>query len=133
LRYPSGISLKRLVIDLDDTLTRPDPARSYAEKEPNLPVIEKLREYQADGFEIIVQTARNMRTHNNSIGKINAHTLPVIIEWLKRHDVPYDEIHVGKPWCGADGFYVDDRAIRPSEFLALSLDEIQALFRQEGS
>ncbi len=121
------------MIDLDDTLTRPDPARSYAEKEPNLPVIEKLREYQADGFEIIVQTARNMRTHNNSIGKINAHTLPVIIEWLKRHDVPYDEIHVGKPWCGADGFYVDDRAIRPSEFLALSLDEIQALFRQEGS
>jgi capsule biosynthesis phosphatase len=124
--------LKRLVIDLDDTLTRPDPARSYADKAPNLPVIEKLREYKAEGFEIIVQTARNMRTHNNSIGKINAHTLPVIIEWLKRHDVPYDEIHVGKPWCGADGFYVDDRAIRPSEFLALTRDEIQALFRQEG-
>ncbi len=132
MRYPSGISLKRLVIDLDDTLTRPDPARSYADKAPNLPVIEKLREYKAEGFEIIVQTARNMRTHNNSIGKINAHTLPVIIEWLKRHDVPYDEIHVGKPWCGADGFYVDDRAIRPSEFLALTRDEIQALFRQEG-
>ncbi len=124
--------MKRLVIDLDDTLTRPDPARSYADKAPNLPVIEKLREYKAEGFEIIVQTARNMRTHNNSIGKINAHTLPVIIEWLKRHDVPYDEIHVGKPWCGADGFYVDDRAIRPSEFLALTRDEIQALFRQEG-
>ena len=101
-------------------------------KEPNLPLIAKLREYKAMGFEIIVQTARNMRSYENSIGKINANTLPVIIEWLQRHEVPYDEIHVGKPWCGFDGFYVDDRAIRPSEFVALSLVEIQALIKHGG-
>ena len=124
--------MKRLIFDLDDTLTRPDPSRSYAEKEPNLPLIAKLREYKAMGFEIIVQTARNMRSYENSIGKINANTLPVIIEWLQRHEVPYDEIHVGKPWCGFDGFYVDDRAIRPSEFVALSLVEIQALIKHGG-
>ncbi len=124
--------MKRLIVDLDDTLTCPDRTRSYAEKEPNLPLVARLREYKADGFEIVIQTARNMRTFEGSIGKINVHTLPVIIAWLQRHDVPYDEIHVGKPWCGFEGFYVDDRAIRPSEFVSLSLEEINALIRPAG-
>ena len=119
--------MKRLVIDLDDTLTVNNPDLSYSEKEPNLPLIAKLREYKAMGFEILVQTARNMRTYQGSVGKINANTLPVIIDWLNKHDVPYDEIYVGKPWCGTEGFYVDDRAIRPSEFVSLSLSEINAL------
>ena len=49
-----------------------------------------------------------------------------------RHDIPFDEIHVGKPWCGTEGFYIDDRAIRPSEFVALSLGEIQTLIAGEA-
>jgi capsule biosynthesis phosphatase len=68
-----------------------------------------------------------MRTFAGSVGKINAVTLPIIIDWLRAHDVPYDEIHVGKPWCGTEGFYVDDRAIRPDEFLRLTLPEIHQL------
>ena len=55
---------------------------------------------------------------------VSAHTLPIIIEWLDKHNVPYDEIIVGKPWCGTDGFYIDDRAIRPSEFLRYDYNEI---------
>jgi len=119
--------MKRLVVDLDDTLTKNNPDLSYSDKEPNLPLIEKLREYKSQGFEILIQTARNMRTYQGAVGKINANTLPVIIEWLKKHDVPYDEIYVGKPWCGTEGFYIDDRAVRPSEFLSLSLEEINTL------
>ena len=72
-----------------------------------------------------------MRTHANSIGLINAKTLPIILEWLARHDIPYDEIHVGKPWCGDDGFYVDDKAIRPSELKTMSYDEIRAILDRE--
>lgn len=119
--------MKRLVVDLDDTLTKNNPDLSYSNKEPNLPLIEKLRDYKSQGFEILIQTARNMRTYQGAVGKINANTLPVIIEWLKKHDVPYDEIYVGKPWCGTEGFYIDDRAVRPSEFLSLSLEEINTL------
>ncbi|MFS2220839.1 capsular biosynthesis protein, partial [Commensalibacter sp. A3DC] len=89
--------------------------------------IQKLREYKKQGFEIIIQTARNMYTYNGDIGKINANTLPIIIEWLKKHEIPYDEIYVGKPWCGKEGFYIDDRAIRPSEFISMSFDEITKL------
>jgi capsule biosynthesis phosphatase len=123
--------MKRLIFDLDGVIALDDPARPYAEREPNLAVIERMRAYQAEGFEIVIATARNMRTYAGQIGKINANTLPVILDWLRRHEVPFDEVHVGKPWCGTEGFYVDDRAIRPSEFLKLSLSEIHALIAAE--
>ena len=124
--------MKRLIFDLDGVIALDDPSRPYAEREPNLPLIEKMRAYQAEGFEIAIATARNMRAFSSQIGKINAVTLPVVIDWLRRHDVPFDEVHVGKPWCGTEGFYVDDRAIRPSEFLKLSLAEIHALIAAES-
>jgi len=123
--------MKRLVFDLDGTIALDDPARAYADREPNLPLIARLREYRAQGFTIVVASARNMRTYAGDIGKINANTLPVIIDWLTRHDVPFDELHVGKPWCGTEGFYVDDKAIRPSEFVALSLEEVRVLLGLE--
>ncbi|MCJ2184183.1 capsular biosynthesis protein [Novosphingobium sp. 1949] len=116
-----------IVMDLDGTLTIEDPARSYSEVEPNWPVVEQVRAYKAKGFKVIIFTARQMRTHAGSVGKINATTLPVAIEWLNRHEIPFDEIHVGKPWPEHDGFYVDDRAIRPEEFLRLSHEEIMTL------
>jgi capsule biosynthesis phosphatase len=119
-----------LVVDLDGTLTHDDDL-PYAEKRPNLELIARLREYRAAGFGIAVNTSRNMRTYGGQIGKINANTLPIIVEWLAAHEVPYDEIHVGKPWCGPEGFYVDDRTIRPSEFLALSAAEIQNVLDTE--
>jgi capsule biosynthesis phosphatase len=68
-----------------------------------------------------------MRTYQGNVGLINVHTLPVIVEWLRRHDVPYDEIQVGKPWCGHEGFHVDDKAIRPDEFAAMPHAEIARL------
>ena len=123
--------MKRLVFDLDGTLALDEPGRPYPERRPNLALIERLREYRAEGFEIIICSARNMRTHQGSIGRINAMTLPGILAWLADHDVPYDEVHVGKPWCGTEGFYVDDKAVRPSEFVALSRDQIRDLLSKE--
>jgi capsule biosynthesis phosphatase len=119
--------MKRLVFDLDGTLTHDDKAVGYAERRPNLAVVEKLRAYRAEGFEIVICSARNMQTYAGQIGKINANTLPVIVDWLARHDIPYDELHVGKPWCGEEGFYVDDRAVRPDEFLTLDHEGLRAL------
>jgi capsule biosynthesis phosphatase len=118
--------MKRLIIDLDETLalTAPD---GYDNAVPNLALIARLRDYRANGFEIVINTSRSMRTFDGNIGKINAHTLPVILAWLDRHAVPFDEVHVGKPWCGLEGFYVDDKSIRPAEFLRYSLPAIHAL------
>ncbi|MTC47096.1 HAD-IIIC family phosphatase [Providencia sp. wls1922] len=122
--------MKKLIVDLDGTLTSANTT-NYKEVSPREEVIEKLREYKKIGFEIVIFTARNMRTYDGNIGKINAHTLPVIIEWLDKHNVPYDEIIVGKPWCGHDGFYIDDRAIRPSEFSKLSVEEVNQIIENE--
>jgi capsule biosynthesis phosphatase len=121
--------VKRLIMDLDDTICRTKDG-NYTESEPVAGVVEKLHEYKRAGFDIVIHTSRNVRTFEGNVGKITAHTLPIIIEWLRRHNIPYDEIYVGKPWCGHEGFYVDDRAIRPSEFCSLSLEEITALLKQ---
>ena len=126
--------MRRIVIDLDGTITGPRASsESYADVAPRADVVAQLVEYRERGFEIVIYTARNMRTFDGHIGKINAHTLPAIIEWLERHQVPYDEIIVGKPWCGEDGFYVDDRAIRPSEFANLKLEQIHRLIEADAS
>lgn len=116
-----------IVMDLDGTLTLEAPGVAYEDLQPNLAVVARLCEYRLQGFKVAIYTARNMRTHGKSIGAINAKTLPVVIAWLQRHGIPYDEIHVGKPWPEPGGFYVDDRAIRPDEFLRLTHAEIMAI------
>jgi capsule biosynthesis phosphatase len=123
--------MKNLIIDLDGTLTI-DSEASYENKPINIQVLKQLKKYKDNGFKITIQTSRNMRTYEGNIGKINVHTLPTIIEWLEKHNVPYDEIIVGKPWCGFDGFYIDDKAIRPSEFVSKSYEEIKELLAKEN-
>lgn len=118
--------MKNLVIDIDNTLTLGDH-KNYNLVSPNFEVIKKLREYKAGGFNIILFTARNMKTHGNNIGKITAKTLPIIFKWLEKHNIPFDEIYVGKPWCGNDGFYVDDKTIRPDEFINKTYDQIKQI------
>jgi len=123
-------NMKKIIIDLDHTLTT-GSGTEYIDREPRVDVIEMLRQYRRDGFGITIFTSRNMRTYEGNVGLINAHTLPVIHEWLARHEVPFDEIVVGKPWCGFEGFYVDDQCVRPSEFLNKSYDEIRKLLDNE--
>lgn len=115
--------MKRLIFDLDDTLCTTQNG-DYANAQPITEVVEKLRDYHRQGFTIVINTSRNMRTYQGNIGAINKNTLPIIIDWLRRHDIPYDELYVGKPWCGFEGFYVDDKAIRPDELVKLSYAEI---------
>lgn len=118
--------MKRLIIDLDDTICQTQNG-DYKNARPVYEIIEKIREYKELGFEIAINTSRNMRTYAGNTGKITANTLPIILDWLNKNNVPYDEIYIGKPWCGTEGFYVDDRAIRPSEFVNLEYKEIQSL------
>ncbi|BCU49232.1 capsule biosynthesis phosphatase [Citrobacter amalonaticus] len=121
------VIVNKIIIDLDGTLTEAD-TNDYKNVKPKLKVIKKLQEYKELGFSIVIMTARNMRTYEGNVGKINIHTLPIIIDWLNKHNVPFDEIIVGKPWCGNEGFYVDDRAVRPDEFSRMSMDELNTLF-----
>ena len=125
--------MKNLILDLDGTLTIDEEEKDYIDKKPNTKVIEKLKEYKSQNFRITIYTSRNMRTFRGDIEKIKTNTLPQIINWLEKYSVPYDDIVIGKPWCGFEGFYVDDKAIRPSEFSTLSYEEICTLLQKEHS
>jgi capsule biosynthesis phosphatase len=125
---------RAIVIDLDKTIAQAKGEnQKYIDLKPNRKIVEKLKEYKKQGFYIIIMSARNMRTFEGNIGKINAVTLKTIFEWLARHKIPYDEIYVGRPWCGFEGFYVDDQTIRPDEFVNLSPGQIKKLLNLKKS
>ena len=128
----SDITKKKIVIDLDDTISITENGK-YLESIPNLQVVEKLREYKELGYDIVIHSSRNMRTYNNNIGEINVHTLPVVIDFLNKYNIPYVQIIMGKPWPGYGGFYVDDKSIRPSEFVNKTEEEIIDLLNKETS
>lgn len=114
-----------LIVDIDGTLCpikRPD--QSYADLEPYPEMVKALRAWQRRGYRIILATSRNVKTHQGNLGLINMHTAPVLFAWLKKWEVPCDEIHFAKPWPGERGFYVDDRTVRPDEFLRHSEAEL---------
>lgn len=125
---------RSLILDVDGTLcpTKGD-GETYASVRPFADMIELVRTYKQRGFYIILSTARNMRTHNGNVGRINADTLKTLLAWLDEHEVPYDEVHVAKPWPGEGGFCVDDRTIRPSEFRTLDYEAILALLDREAA
>jgi capsule biosynthesis phosphatase len=118
-------AVSSVVIDLDGTICEHKRAgQGYDDVAPKREVIAQLWAYRAQGYRIVVHTARSMRTYAGALGMINAHTARGVLDYLDRHDVPYDEVLFGKPWPGPRGFYVDDRAIRPDEFAALSPEQI---------
>ena len=128
----ANMNAKRLIVDLDNTISYTIKG-DYVNSKPIEQTINMLRKYHDDGWEIVINSSRNMRTYESNVGKINIYTLPNIISWLNKYNVPYDEIIVGKPWCGYDGFYIDDKAIRPSEFHRMNEKEIHQLLEKEKS
>ena len=116
------------VFDIDGTLC---PIKGTDEKYEDLvpypEMVDRIWEYKKQGARIILFTSRNMRTYGGNLGLINANTARVVLDWLEKWDIPYDEILYGKPWPGSNGFYVDDRTVRPDEFLKLSVDELKEI------
>lgn len=119
------------IFDIDGTLCPiKGPDEKYEDLIPFKEMVERIRDYKKQGARIILYTSRNMKTYNGNIGLINANTAKVILEWLEKWDIPYDEIIYGKPWPGHNGFYVDDRTVRPDEFLNKSVDDLNEICRQ---
>jgi len=119
-----------LIVDIDGTLCElKSSGQTYAEVAPRQELIVRLREYRSKGYRILLFTSRNMRTYNSNIGLINKFTAPVLFDWLEKWDVPFDEVIFGKPWPGVHGFYIDDRSIRPDEFINLDENSIHRLLR----
>lgn len=114
--------------DIDGTLCPiKKKEEEYIDLVPYGEMLDKLREYKEGGAKIVLFTSRNMNSYNGNIGLINANTAKVLLKWLEKWEIPYDEIIYGKPWPGHKGFYVDDRTVRPDEFLKYSVDELDEI------
>jgi capsule biosynthesis phosphatase len=123
---------KVIVVDIDGTLTLGKrDVDSYSTVRVSESLKKRLIQLKLDEYWIILYTSRNMRTHGGNIGAIMKHTAPTLINWLAENEIPYDELHFGKPWCGHNGFYIDDRAIRPREFIENTMEELQALVERD--
>ena len=113
------MSTQTLVIDIDHTICTPNDAEKdtfekYGKARPIPEMIEAIRKAKEKGFRVVLFTARRMATHNGDINRVIEDVGELTINWLKEHDVPYDELMFGKPNAV---YYVDDKALRPHEFV----------------
>jgi len=99
----------------------------YEDLTPYREMADQIRRYHEAGAKIILFTSRNMNSYGGNLGLINKHTAKTLFSWLEKWQIPYDEILFGKPWPGHNGFYVDDRTVRPEEFLRHTPEELSEI------
>lgn len=105
------------VVDIDGTLCLSEPGCDYSKCEPINDVINSVNKCYDNGDNIILLTARGMRSYNKDIEQINKYVKPVLVEWLNKHNVKYDQLIMGKPWGEGGVFYVDDKCLTPEQFI----------------
>ncbi len=112
---------RRIVMDLDGTLCEQVDTRSsekgvhaYAFAAPMVDVIERVNRLYDKGWHVTIFTARGMRTFNGNIHAVVRALWTLTDTWLKENGVKYHELRFGKP---PGDVYVDDRGMRPDEFL----------------
>lgn len=107
--FDGSIEVKRFCFDIDNTLlTYPEIPGDYNTCKPITQTVNFLKFLKSMGHYIILHTARRMKTHNSNLGKVVADIGDITLKSLKKHRIPYDEIHFGKPYAD---FYIDDLAI----------------------
>lgn len=122
--------MNSIIFDIDGTICPiKNKNEDYLDLIPYSDMVDKINELKKKGFKIILFTARNMRTYNGDLELILKNTKPILEKWLKKWNIPYDELIFGKPWPGPNRFYVDDRTIRPSELLNNSIEEIEKIMK----
>jgi capsule biosynthesis phosphatase len=110
----------RLCFDLDGVLCHlKQEGQTYADVEPMPGAVEKIRALRAAGHQIVIATARHMKSCDHSVGKVVARQGLVTLQWLEKHGFEYDEIWFGKPHCD---IYIDDNAYRFSSMEAIDDD-----------
>ena len=110
----------RICVDLDGViceLRRAD--QPYSDLKPVVGAVEKIRALRRSGHEIIIYTARHMRTCSGNVGLVMARQGQVTLRWLEQHQVEFDEIHFGKPHADV---YIDDNAVRFADWGLISGD-----------
>lgn len=114
----------RFCFDIDDTLLTKSQDESYENCKPIPSNISFLKMLKFMGHEIILHTARRMKTHNSNIGSVIADIGKITLESLAENDIPFDEIYFGKPYAD---FYIDDKSINAN----LDLEKLLGFYSNE--
>jgi len=124
------------IIDVDDTLlTTPlneDGKYDYEKSTPITASVERIRSLKQDGHQIILFTARGMRTFNGDLKKIKKEHEERLIGWLKQNEVPYDSLVFGKPW-GPNPIYVDNRNLSLHSFVTSNPEFFENIIKAENT
>jgi capsule biosynthesis phosphatase len=107
---------KILFVDLDNTICISEKNVSYEEQKVDLDIVMAIKKAINRNFNIVINTSRGVRTFKGNEIEIKKYIEPTITNWLKEKKIPYSSLLVGKPWCGYDGWYVDDRALTLNQF-----------------
>jgi capsule biosynthesis phosphatase len=123
------------IIDVDDTiLTTPlneDGTYDYDKSTPITVSVERIRSLKEEGHQIILFTARGVRTFNGDVKKIKKEHEERLVNWLKQNEVPYDSLVFGKPW-GPNPIYVDNRNLSLHTFVTGSPEFFENIIKAEN-
>ena len=105
----TDVKPERFCFDLDRTLvTAPVVEGDYSTCQAIERNVNFLKHLKSLGHYIIIYTARRMRTHQGKLGVVMKDIGKLTFEQLDNLDIPYDEVHFGKPYAA---FYIDDLAV----------------------
>ena len=99
--------MRRIVFDLDETLTVKSGLDYTIDSLPDYEMIELVNELYDSGCEIVIHTARKMESSNHNVGKALARGGYNTFKWLEKYGVKYSEIFFGKPH---GEIVIDDKA-----------------------
>jgi capsule biosynthesis phosphatase len=124
------------VIDVDGTICFAEKLENgtydYQNATPFRDVIDKINQLYKSGHKIILFTARGMRTYQKNLEKIHENVKPILVNWLLKNGVNYDELIFGKPW-GETVYYIDNRNLSLNSFVNQHSDNFEEIVRKENS
>ncbi|HVB02202.1 MAG TPA: hypothetical protein VNE41_00650 [Chitinophagaceae bacterium] len=87
----------QIIIDLDGTICSEEKQFSRSLAQPMAGAAEQLDRLYKEGHTLIIYSARGWQEFE------------MTADWLKRHQIPYHQLVMGKP---TGDVWIDDRAIR---------------------
>jgi capsule biosynthesis phosphatase len=109
LNNVENVKKLRICFDFDNTLvTHPKIKDDYKTVEPITKNINFLKYLKTFNHDIIIYTARRMKTHKGNTGKVLCDIGKITFDTLEKFDIPFDEIYFGKPQADV---YIDDLAL----------------------
>lgn len=119
----------RICIDLDGTIcNHKKKGETYTDVLPKEGAKEFIKQLKRNGHQIVIYTARNMKTQEHNVGKVIKNIGKVTLDWLEQHGIEYDEIFFGKP--NAD-LIIDDRCLRFESWNKINENLINNLAKDE--